>query len=405
MRILRLECRKLLNWKLLLCILAFSVLFHCVFLEYRLYPDGSAEAAADVELAGELMEETGPVLPLSEWYLLDEKREEQVKKLDAVVGENEVLKKYGITDWEEQEQALSELLDRLNEGKITDEETKLLDEINRIHFESNLEDTFLLQIIDYYRESLKEGPSSFGVAGEDVQETIREEYRSGYSQDYINRMTKLCTRQEISLLPFSTLNYVQSDLPRVGLLLIVSCMLLILPRQIRERMDGVEALHVSTRTGRKIWDRQFQAALCMGGLLSLTQLAVYAVILWKKGIFQFAACPASGHGVDDLWFDLSFGMYLVIYFAMIFLYGLIASALMHLISRKVPNYIVGFAAAVPVVLLLGILDIRINSDLFELWGNMSDAWMPVIVAGLLLLVTAAAAFVMHMNDRKKDVRE
>lgn len=75
-------------------------------------------------------------------------------------------------------------------------------EINRIHFESNLEDTFLLQMIDYYRESLKEGPGSFGVAGEDVQETIREEYGSGYSQNYINRMTELCTRQEISLLLF-----------------------------------------------------------------------------------------------------------------------------------------------------------------------------------------------------------
>ncbi|MDO5409466.1 MAG: hypothetical protein Q4F21_03320 [Lachnospiraceae bacterium] len=415
MRILFLECKKIMNWKLLLIIALFSVFFQRTYMDWYYYP-ASASGEADILLSAELMEEYGPDMEMSEWgEALKEKQKLTVERLDRAVRENAVFQKHKIGSWKELKRVGNELFDIYDEDKdMKPENAGLVQAIDDFNFVTHYKDVFRKQTIDGFQEELNAEWRSFGFEEEQLDFLIEDRYggeKGGISEDFKERASELLLNKRVSLLPENAFDYIRYQMAVFGILLLISCMVLTLPYQIRERLSGVKGLCLTTATGRSLLCRQFFSILLMSSLICFVQTGIYLVILWKKGILAFAACPAVTHTASiALWFDINFGVYIGIYLLLNWLYALTGTMLLYFISQKAANYMIGFAAALPLVIGIGMLYVQKAANLFAFYpecgmgkSRMVQALFPAVAVVLLFLLAAGASWAGYLRNRKKDM--
>lgn len=249
MRVLMHECKKILNPRLLMIIMLFTLLFYNLFISATGYPDYSASAEAELRLSQKLLKETGTTLPNSELDLLNRIQDEEIEKLDQMVSESEVFRNEGVTTFAEMKKLDHDALRK--DGK-----EEVLNEIDKITFDTGEKEVFLVQAIDSDLEHI-ERTNCIGATEEEVERYLREfypenealKYRKGFSE----RIKELHTRTEMGIIEESMVDLIFGDFPRLGILMMLSCILLILPYQVREKLSKVRGLQSSTLCGRKIW--------------------------------------------------------------------------------------------------------------------------------------------------------
>ena len=152
----------------------------------------------------------------------------------------------------------------------------------------------------------------------------------------------------------------------MGILLLICFAILALPYLIRERLCHVLPLYATTATGRKLFDRQFQALVACCGFVGIVQFGIYVLVYGIKGLAVFW----KGDCIDDtglqLWCkNLPFGFYMLLYMLLVFVFVLAAVVLIYLIGRTAGNYIAGIAFAIPACAGIGFLLIHIFVHLFQ----------------------------------------
>lgn len=398
MKIIVYECKKILKLPLLVILILFTFLFYNLFMNIQYYPDDDASLAAGVELSDALMERHGTSLPYSDIYVLEEIKQQQLQTLNTLVKENSVLSNEGIRSWQQ-----------LREMNVDSMEKEVQEAKWEIDFGSGMREVFLYQCIENIDEHMEYIPF-MGIEKGKEKEAARKIYKARISHSDTDSNEAGCTRiaqvigrNKMSLLPEGALHRTNGNVAILGMLLILSCLLLILPYQIRERLAHVNPLFAATNTGRAIWGIRYVAAVLSCLFVCLVQVVIFLCILKKRGILKYTSCPTSGNGWDYLWYDMSFGTYLLLYISTAVLFALAVMTLFYLISRMVPNYIVGLAVGLPAAVLLGVLYIRIMSDFLFVTAY---SWWLCMQLGMILgafLLAVVIVLGMRISDRKRDV--
>ena len=310
MKILIKECKKIMDIRVLLVIAVFTVLFYHLFLEVTIYPAGgqTTDSQYDMPFYAELIESWGTSLPREDWSKLDAK----------------------ITNYQEFSKTQETFFDK---DTLTDEEKKIDQELSRLVFEDSKGSKlfFELQVLDRL-----------------------DEYKNLQNGD------------SISLMPSGIFYIVEKDMRMMGILLLICFAILALPYLIRERLCHVLPLYATTATGRKLFDRQFQALVVCCGFVGIVQFGIYVLVYVIKGLAVFWKGDCINDTGLQLWCkNLPFGFYMLLYMLLVFLFVLAAVVLLYLIGRTAGNYIAGIAFAIPACAGIGFLLIHIFVHLFQ----------------------------------------
>lgn len=184
--------------------------------------------------------------------------------------------------------------------------------------------------------------------------------------DRLDEYKNLQNEDSISLMPGGIFYIVEKDMRMMGILLLICFAILALPYLVRERLCHVLPLYATTATGRKIFDRQFQALVVCCGFVGIVQFGIYVLVYGIKGLAVFWKGDCINDTGLQLWCkNLPFGFYMLLYMLLVFVFVLAAVVLIYLIGRTAGNYIAGIAFAIPACAGIGFLLIHIFVHLFQ----------------------------------------
>lgn len=291
MKILIKECKKIMDIRVLLVIAVFTVLFYHLFLEVTIYPAGgqTTDSPYDMPFYAELIESWGTSLPREDWSKLDEKRKELEEAYTRIIAADPVLADAKITNYQEFSKTQETFFDK---DTLTDEEKKIDQELSRLVFEDSKGSKlfFELQVLDRL-----------------------DEYKNLQNGD------------SISLMPGGIFYIVEKDMRMMGILLLICFAILALPYLIRERLCHVLPLYATTATGRKLFDRQFQALVACCGFVGIVQFDIYVLVYVIKGLAVFWKGDCINDTGLQLWCkNLPFGFYMLLYMLLVFVFVLAA---------------------------------------------------------------------------------
>lgn len=398
MKLLIYECKKILNLRLLVFLAVFTALFYNLFMEIMIHPNGNARCVAANDFAIILREKYGcdRILSYGEFELLEEVRQEQLLKLDMLVQESSILQEEGITSYQ-----------KLEAIDLQEMKENVYEELCRIDFEDGTRQVFLKQHIESVYEDMKFHPTLGIAKGKEEQAAdtvLSHTVSKGYTQDAIERVADVIAQNRLSLLPESVLFHLEQDFPKFGVLLIISCLIFILPYQIREHFAGGNVLFATTHTGRNLWKiRELSAVLCSIGVC-LAQFFIFCMLLVNKGVLQYWNYSVNGSRTTFYWLDMNLGTYLIL---KEILYSIIAVSVMivfYLISRLAQNYIVGIASGIPMTVGIGFLNVLFTKEFMKVRLNIAnDLLRPIEFAAVLVGIAVTIVCILRYWDKRRDI--
>lgn len=389
MKVLINECKKIFNIRLLIVAALFTFMFYDSFLSIRYYP--SSDFGADVIVANRLKSQVGTTISVNNFEPLEKLRSEYISKINEEIQKSDILKDAGITTYKQMKKMRNE----------EDIPNKIEQEIDAITFQKCGKESFSVQQID----GICGDKEAFCSTKQDALNKVKYFYSKewGYSKSFYGRMTKIYTMKSMSLLPHNASFVVEDDIPMLIILMLITCILFIIPFQIRDTLSNVNILTTTTKTGRKLWTKKFFATILMSFIICCVQALTYCVQLAKIGVLDFAEYPTYGDRDCNTWFNINFGTYIFMCLAGIILLVTSAVAIFYLISRFSPNYIVGIVTTIPVGVLLGMLFFYITRGM--LWMEKTR-WEIVYVPALIaieVLVTVGIGIGIWLYDKRRDV--
>lgn len=239
-------------------------------------------------------------------------------------------------------------------------------------------------------ESAKE--ALFWDGGNENPDPVMVEYLANFFEN-----------DELSLLPEWLLTVAQTTFPSLGTVMLLSCAILILPWQIRERLSGVRELQGCSVTGRRLWDRQLLASLASAALMCMFQTAAYVAAMHSSDITYYWNYPTYGlSGTMVVIFPFTYGQLILFRAGLITLYTLACVVLFHLISKTAGNYVVGYAMVIAPFLLLNWIGEKLFVRMYILSRLWDTIWPYLAVLGMIALA-AAIAGVQAWIHRRRDV--
>lgn len=401
MKIFRKELAKIFNFRLILILVGFAVIFEYLFINWNYYPGYGANSPYDVPFYEELVAEFGSTLSIDEYDDFLQKKKNLAALVEAEMQNSEVFRTYGVKTIEQFEEYHNK------SGELTEEEALILEETTNFWFRNEVTEPILfrIQVLDHYIEN--EGTHFFA---DDINMEYWSDYFSKHSPEVAERMQTLFRRDEVSLLPSSLYNLINDDFLRLVIMSVVCCFVLILSYQITERLRGILSIAVSAKIGRRIYRRQMSASVISGAILGLVIGGVYGVMLWSKNVFTFADCPLSGR-LYRFWLDMTFGQYMLLCFLLLILISAAAALLAHFIGRLSANYIAGIAISIPSAAVYYVLVFLFGSFMLEV-GDYGRSQSESLTAsllwtfgGLALLIgtIGIASVVLLKHDRRRDI--
>lgn len=406
MRIFWKECKKILDIRLLLVLGIFTFLFYYMFMEITIYPSGgqNTDSPYDIPFMAKLVEKYGPTLPAADRSVADEVLGELKEKCDGIIAEDEILQKAGICTYDAMESKHEEIYEKPKEEQ-SGEEQALLAEMDKLIFENEQFSRIKFEI--QQMEGVYEfAEVEYGVPKADAETFIEEMYGEAATELYKMAMVQRCTKEEISLIPEGVFYIIQEDMRYMALLLLICFTVLMVAYQIKERMRGVIPLYATTQTGRRIFKKQFFAGIVSCGFVGIIQMLIYFGIYTGKGLLVFFSCPAWGYATNNCWLDfLPFGVYMVLYMFLVWLFAMAGLVLAYLIGRKAVNYIAGIALSIPLCGAAGALGLWLFVRLFCIYESDRIAFWELIVLAGWMIFAGILLVIRFRSDKKRDIVE
>ena len=393
--------RSLLDARLLVILVTFSILFCYLFLMITQDNWNYSASFWDVDFYRELVAEFGTELSLDEWDGFLAKRQQLVDQLMVEVRKSTILENYGIDSYEKFLEAWEDCF--FDAKNLSSEEEEVRRELNRIIFDDKITTPicFQLQCMDHVCSSRENG--FIFADGESADKWIAERFADEQNVEYQQLCKRNMTADSVSLLHPAVTETVDDDFLAMLLLAAIWCFALILPYQIGERLRGIRDIQLCTKTGRNCFRKQAGVSVVIGLLVGGILCVVYAILLARKGAFDFAACKVSCR-IEGLyhWFDMTYTQYLVVY-ALFILLGSIASALLaYFVGRCAASYIAGVGIAIPTVAALCIgmnfLGCSPFRDEWALWSILRACGVPLVCA-----VCASIVCILLKRDKARDI--
>lgn len=375
MWILRKEIRRILSIKLLAILVLFSVCFSFLFLSIAQEFWNYSFSQWDVDFYRELVSEFGTELSIDEWDSFLSKRQQLIDDFMTEVRKSPVMQKYEIDTYDKYYDAKERLM--LSDN-MSDDDEELGNEISRLVFEDEVASpiSFKLQCMDQICDDKERG----------------------------HIFTDSESADNISLIHRAATETVDGDLVKMLILSAVWCFVLILPYQIGERLRGIRDIQLCTKTGRKCFNKQAAASVIVGLIIGIMLCAVYAVLLARKGAFDFAACKISSHGYE-YWLDMTYGQYLSFYAVFMLLSSAGSALLAYFVGRLSANYIAGISIAIPTVAALCTAMKYLGIAPFNDEWNVTMELSILRACGVPLVcaVCVTAVCIMLKRDKVRDI--
>ena len=406
MRIFWKECKKILDIRLLLVLGIFTFLFYYMFMEIPIYPSGgqNTDSPYDIPFMAKLVEKYGPTLPAADRSVADEVLGELKEKCDGIIAEDEILQRAGICTYDAMESKHEEIYEKPEEEQ-SGEEQALLAEMDKLIFENEefSRTKFEIQQMEGVYEFAE---VEYGVPKADAETFIEEMYGETATELYKTAMVQRCTKEEISLIPEGVFYIIQEDMRYMALLLLICFTVLMVAYQIKERMREVIPLYATTQTGRRIFRKQFFAGIVSCGFVGIIQMLIYFGIYTGKGLLVFSSCPAWGYATNNCWLDfLPFGVYMILYMFLVWLFAMTGLVLAYLIGRKAVNYIAGIALSIPFCGAVGVLGMWMFNRLFGIYETDRIAFFELIVLAGWMLFAGILLVIRFRSDKRRDIVE
>jgi len=401
MRIFGKELAKIFNFRLILILTGFAVIFEYMFINWNYYPGYCASSPYDVPFCEELVAEFGPTLSEDEYDDLVWKRESLAELVEAEMRNSEVFRTYGVKTIEQ----FNEYHEKMDE--LTEEEILIQEETDNFWFRNEATEPLLfqIQVLDGYIEN--KGKAFFA---DESDLAFWSDYFSNHSREVEKRLKTLFKRDEVSLLPYSVYNLINDDFLMLMILAVVCCFVLILSYQVTERLRGILPIAASAKIGRQIFRKQMLASMTSGAILGLVIGSIYGVMLRSKNVFVFADCPLSGR-LNHFWVDMTFGQYMLLCFFLLILLSSAAALLAHFIDRLSANYIAGIAISIPSAAAYYVLVFLFGNYMFIVGSGYSFSRESLAGSllrtfggsGLLAAVVCIISCVLLKADKGRDI--
>ena len=142
----------------------------------------------------------------------------------------------------------------------------------------------------------------------------------------------------------------------------------------------------------------------VGLIIGIMLCAVYAVLLARKGAFDFAACKISSHGYE-YWLDMTYGQYLSFYAVFMLLSSAGSALLAYFVGRLSANYIAGIGIVIPTVAALcTAMDFLGIAPFNDKWNvTMELSILRACGVPLVCAVCVIAVCIMLKRDKVRDI--
>ncbi|MCH4239205.1 MAG: ABC transporter permease [Oscillospiraceae bacterium] len=403
MRIFGYELKKILNWKILLVLVLFTILYVVSTpLGNLTY---SNDMYGEISVCRILLQKYGTEMDTGEQKdfehtILPELKKEANQRLATIP----TLQKTGVQDVD----ALDSLLQ-----KDTDRYTEIS---NLIESHESKDSPFYA----YENAEVMVNPLR------DKQNTAAQMQKlSDFSgSDTASAKIRECIRNpNFSTLPMNIFSQWQLFISELSNLLLLSVIVVITPFLVRERRSNVRKLAYTCRKGRSLFGTQFAAAVTAVLLVILIQSLILGCTYWHDfvGIVEpFLQCRLNMIGCGlYFWRLLPFGQFMLLEWLAVILFSLGIGILSFLISRACKNYVTAIAVQLPVVWLGLLLSETMTGDCLQVQKihfneilHFSMDWVtqcashlryfePVLCATLVLLPLAVCLVLIHREKARE----
>ena len=399
MRILIKELRRLFDIKLIVILILFSIAYISIYLSIAQKDWSYSSSPCVVDFHRELVACFGPELSIDEWDEFMAMRQKIIDEFMDEVRKSPVMARHGINTYEKYREARNKI-DELYGENMTKEDKELHDELFRIELNDEITCplSFKLQDMNWICDDKEDG--SIFTNEENADNIISGIYVSKHSDNYKRRYKLHMTSDHISLIHDSAISTIDGDFKWMIILSVIWCFVLIMPYQISERLRCVRLVKLPTFTGRKVFDKQAVASVCAGIMTGIILCGVYALLLWRKGAFDFRWCNISLH-FRTYWFDMSYLQYLLLYALFVILSSVGAALLSYIVGRLSVNYIAGIGIAIPISVIYAAVINILGTAPFDMGYNIYQTWSVVRACGVGLVSVFCVIVTCAMLHRDK----
>lgn len=400
MAIFKNELKKLLNWKLLLILVLFSLLFYHMFLRIDLkeYPDGHPSAES-LELAKMSLKKYGLRIDAAAQKKFQTVEYPAIKQAaNQELAGIKAFRDAKITTVDEYE-ALDEKQIKSGDESLSKEWCNLFDALDEIipnKFPPSPDAYYMYQAA---RDSIP--------MLQDEEANLKDDIAKPPVGAAQKRTHDIKARAMSEGIPAIS-NIMNGPLPTwssmmqsLNVLLLFTVAILISPYLVRDRRSGVRDIAYASRKGRPLIATQFGAALAVAVLAEAVQFTVF-LVLFCNGPHQvdllFLNCDVS----YDLkaWWDMTFGQYIILDCVALFLLAFGYAMVSFVVSKFCKNYVTVIAVQVPLLFLTLKLDGRILGVLFNIYRPKYCE--PVVCVMCVLVPLALCLFLVH-KEKTADI--
>lgn len=374
MRIIINELKKMWNVKILVIIIALCSVYFVASLHdwIRLYPRGTWFGSVDI--AHHLTEHYGTTLELGDFENFLEFRQVIIEELDLFVQSNAFFNEIGAYSFDDLEDIRQQLAIRYE--SLSD------DELRKFH-NISLELGYIVRTARYGNlTSENETPvaylklRSFENAESHYRNNILGEFEWPSFIDGFMEWNPLNYREQQRLIEIrdsgEMLNIMAQDTTfhawgyarSLAVLVVLITLILTAPLVSTDRANGINWLQYSSKQGRSILKKQFIAvlisAIIMTTILVASFISIFLItteshVFWNNGINSFLS--PTFH-----WLSITFGQYVLLMIAVMYLISIGTATCAFLLSRFSPNMIKLLFKVIPFFIVAFMLSNWILSD-------------------------------------------
>ncbi|MGL5315183.1 MAG: hypothetical protein ACRC92_18150 [Peptostreptococcaceae bacterium] len=388
MTILLNELKKIFNLKIILLLLIITGLAYKIYL----IPSTEVHYGLDVEdNARNMINDYGESMDEEEFLDYKEKYYEKAKEAEDYIKNSKECKDLGIYNYEEYYKI------GRNNGEEKYENPKLTDlyfEFQGYEHNSLFRDLVEIEnVIMCYEEVV--------IKYEDNNNTKLFSYEERKKEIHANSEDK-------SLLPYKVFQEYDTQINYVARLVLISIVLAISPVYLSDKVNKVNYLQQSSKTGRKIFNKKVTASLIASSIIIILNLIMFFIFYSSQNKEIFYNCKISGFYNTPIksWFNITFINYILITFICVFLLGIIMSLISMYVSNKVNTYIALIGVQIPIILFIRmmLLQFLVNSVTsmsvpINRMGvvDFPKIALPVVYLGLLIL---SILVIIRMSKRE-----
>ncbi len=392
MRIVFFEMKKIWNIKLLLIVALICALFYLMFMEFEItyFPNGHSPTE-EVAYSIQLTKEYGPTLEEAEHseFML-KTHAELIYEAENYIQNMPVFAEAGIYTYEDYEK-VHEKEDQtdLESDAIW---TLLREECDFVRFK--------LQALDSIENGytrLEKG-SEYLLPASASEKEIARLLQIQETGEYRNIMDGWVFGNTVTYTVY------------LAILAVLAVLVFVSPLIVTDRARKVHLLQYTVKHGRSILNKQLIAVLLSAFLLTTALILIFGAIystngtwpFWNNGLTSFL-----NFQVTFFWFDITYGQYIVLYIALLYILCLGAAAIAFLLSRFSQNLITLILKLIPVFAMLGALGYSVFNETYSnnnpLYVKTGITGIEPMICGFVLMAGLAVSFYIVRRERKVDV--